>query len=459
MNPILRTDAYKMTHHLQYPPGTEHIYSYLESRDSNHVELVFFGLQMILARHFCQQVTQDHIEEAAAHCLALFGTEQYFNRAGWQRVVDEHCGYIPLEVYALPEGTVAPGRLPLMTMVNTDPQLPWVTNWAETILCQVWYPITVATNARRIKRVISQYCEKTGSEVAIWHLNDFGFRGASSVETAGIGGAAHLTSWQGTDNLYGIEYAKKYYYSGDVDLYGASVVAAEHSTITSWGYENENEAYANMIGINSELPTAIVIDSYDTMRAVRLYLGSFLKDDIEARSAPIVVRPDSGVPWEVSVHVLGALWDAFGGTVNQRGYKVLNPCVRMIYGDGINEGSIVRILQNVTNNGFAAENLIFGMGGALLQDVNRDTYKFAIKCSAIKRKGLDWQPVQKNPATDRSKASKGGRFSVQYDGEVGLYWRPLEELRDWQQNLLELTYYRGELMRDQNFNHIRHRCQ
>lgn len=410
-NFFLSTDAYKLTHHAQYPPGTQHIHSYLEARGDGTEDVVFFGLQGLLSAIEGEYLWYSgNLLEAWDKSQHVFGHD-YFNLRGWHRLLGEHEGGLPIEVRAVPEGTVVPTGNVLMTVENTDPLAPWLTNWIETRLMQVWYPTTVSTRSWRIKRLIGHYAKMCGSVVTPFHLNDFGFRGVSSMQSAAIGGAAHLVHFQGTDNLAGIEWLQEHY---GADHPGQSVMATEHSTTTSWGGPDREFAFLEHL-LEIAPPDAIVsvvADSYDFERFVSEYIGTRLKERILARPGQVVVRPDSGNPPTMALKACEILWEKFGGRENKRGYKVLDPHVGVIYGDGINEESIRHILELVTyTNGFSTDGIVFGMGGALLQDVTRDTHSFAFKASAIQVNG-EWRDVWKRPATDPAKNSKRGRLAL-----------------------------------------------
>ena len=242
-------------------------------------------------------------------------------------------------------------------------------------------------------------------------LHDFGYRGVSSEESAGIGAAAHLLNFKGTDTVAGILMLKQYYDAKGMP--GFSIPAAEHSTITSWGKEHEVDAYANMLNTYPKGLVAVVSDSYDIFNACREIWGKELKDQVEKREGTLVVRPDSGDPAQTVLKVLQILSDQFGSNYNEKGYKVLSPSVRVIQGDGVNIHSIREILRTMEANSFSADNIAFGMGGALLQSLNRDTFKFAFKASAIRINGV-WHEVFKKPVTDTSKVSKKGVLALAY---------------------------------------------
>jgi len=417
MNFLLRTDSYKFTHWKQYPPQTTGIYSYLESRGGMFPTTVFFGLQYYL-RTYLQgpRFTPQDIDAADAFCKQHFGRD-LFNRVGWLRLYEKHEGRLPVRIKAVPEGTVVPNLNVLATIENTDPDFPWLTNYLETMLLKVWYPITVATLSREIKRVIKGFLERTGDPSLLpFKLHDFGYRGVSSEETAAIGGAAHLLNFQGTDNVAGIVLLQEHYRA---QMPGFSVPASEHSTITAWGKDHETDAYRNMLTAYPEAVVACVSDSYNIFNACEKIWGETLKPDIVNRKGTLVVRPDSGDPVPVLAKVFEILGTKFGYQTNQKGYRVLPPYIRVIQGDGVNLFTIQNMLYQLSKfHGWSADNIAFGMGGALLQQLNRDTQKFAFKCSAA-RIGNEWQPVFKDPITDPGKNSKHGRLAlVEKNGQL-----------------------------------------
>lgn len=444
---ILRTDSYKVSHFKQYPPGTTHIYSYLESRGGVFPETVFFGLNYYLKEYLSKPITMADVDRAEARITKHLGPNS-FNRAGWERIVNVHKGFLPVRIKAVPEGTVVPTRNVLMTLENTDPELPWVTNYVETLLLKVWYPITVATLSREIKKVIKRYLEETGDVSGLdFKLHDFGYRGVSSEESAAIGGMAHLVNFKGTDTMIALEAAEAYY--GE-DMAGFSIPAAEHSTITAWGEEFEYEAYENMIKqFGNGALYAVVSDSYNIYNACENIWGTMLKEKVLAAPGILVVRPDSGVPHEVVRQITEILGNKFGYTVNEKGYKVLNK-VRVIQGDGITIDEIGRILEALKIRGWSADNVAFGMGGALLQQCNRDTQKFAIKASSMVRNGKI-KDVYKAPVTDNGKRSKRGKLKLVNNGGI------LETFDSHQlgTDVLQTVWENGVLVVDPTFEEIR----
>ncbi|KAH8046764.1 nicotinamide phosphoribosyltransferase [Aureococcus anophagefferens] len=293
-----------------------------------------------------------------------------------------------------------------MTVENTDPACFWLTNFVETLLVQVWYPMTVATHSREQKKVVAKYLDVTGDVAGLgFKLHDFGFRGVSSVETAGVGSCAHLVNFLGTDTVAGLVVAKDYY--GAESAAGFSIPASEHSTITSWGESQEVDAMRNMLEVYPAGLVACVSDSYDIFKACGDLWGTQLKDAVLARDGCLVVRPDSGDPPSTAMRVLAILGDKFGKEKNDKGYWVLDSHVRVIWGDGIDYEMICAVLSTLADAGWSADNIGFGSGGGLLQKLNRDTQKCAFKCSSIVVDGAA-RDVFKDPVTDKGKASKKG---------------------------------------------------
>jgi nicotinamide phosphoribosyltransferase len=453
-NILLLTDSYKVSHHKQYPPRTEAVYSYFESRGGEFPETVFFGLQYFLDEYLAGVVvTADKIDEAAAIFEAHFPGGSFFHRAGWRHIVEAHGGRLPIRVKAVPEGSVVPTGNVLMTVENTDPDCFWLTNYLETLLVQVWYPCTVATQSRAMKQTIARYLRETGTPDQLpFKLHDFGFRGVSSVETAAQGGAAHLVNFLGTDNLAGIRQAQRYY---GASMPGCSIPAAEHSTITAWGREHEADAYRNMLDQFPSGLVAVVSDSYDVLNACRAIWGKELKADIIRRDGTLVIRPDSGDPPTIVVRVLDVLGEAFGYTPNDKGYRVLDPHVRVIQGDGIDRQMLTTILEAVRANRWSADNIAFGSGGGLLQKLNRDTCRHAFKCSSVTVAGRQ-RDVFKQPVTDRAKSSKRGRLKL-IRGEAG-YATVRDTTEHPETDLLGEVFLNGELRNRQSWDAIRERA-
>lgn len=450
---ILNTDSYKVSMNQQYPPNTTGVFSYIESRGGDYPVTVFFGLQAFIKEYLLKPITQADIDEAD---LILTAHGEPFNKAAWEYILQEHDGYLPVVIKAVPEGTVVPVKNVLATIENTDPNCYWLTTWLETALLRaIWYPTTVATQSWTIKNHIMQYLIQTSdSQSSIdFKLHDFGARGVSSLESAGIGGAAHLVNFKGTDTIAGLLFARKYY---NADMAGYSVPAAEHSTVTSWGKENEVDAYRNMLKQFAKPGSivAVVSDSYDIYHACRSLWGGELKDEVINSGATLVIRPDSGIPYKVVLECLRILSEKFGYTINSKGYKEINH-VKVLQGDGINLDSIKEILFHVAVDGFSTDNVVFGMGGALLQKLDRDTQKWAMKCSSIQVDG-EWRDVFKDPIDDKGKSSKRGRITLYKPNSM--YYTAAERSESDIHEVLTTVFENGKLITEYTFDEIRERA-
>ena len=457
-NPLLATDSYKQSHFRQYPPEARKISAYIEARPNRFSDTVlFFGLQAYLKKVLLTPIRAADIEQAEAICTA-HGVP--FNRAGWQQVLEDHGGLFPLEIKALPEGTLAPSGVPLVQVENTDERMPWLTTWVETgLLRSVWYPSTVATLSFKCRKIIYEGLLKTSEDPdgqIPFKLHDFGARGVSSAESAALGGLAHLVNFAGTDTMEALEAGQVYYRA---EMAGFSIPAAEHSTMTSWGRDREEEAYANMLdqfAAPGKL-VAVVSDSYDIDNAVeRLWCGR-LKDRVLASGATVVIRPDSGDPVATPLKVLDTLWNHYGGARNKKGARVLNPAIRVIQGDGMTLDSIGHLIEALVQQDWSLDNIAMGMGGGLLQQLNRDTMRFAMKANAMQAADGTWVDVSKSPASDPGKASKAGRQAVVLE-EGRLKSVRFADAEDGRDQLLPV-YRNGVLLQDWTLEEVRARAK
>ncbi|KZN37474.1 nicotinate phosphoribosyltransferase [Pseudoalteromonas luteoviolacea] len=451
-NIILNADSYKASHFKQYPEGTSQVSSYIEPRGGHYQKAVFFGLQMFIKTYLTKPLTHNDVDEAK-EILELHSVP--FHEAGWRHIVDKHDGLLPIKIQALPEGSVVPISNALVQVINTDPKCAWLTSYVETALLRaIWYPTTVATVSYHCKQVIRKYMQETAEslEGLEFKLHDFGARGATTEEAASIGGAAHLLNFMGTDTLSAIVAARRHY---GANMPGFSIPAAEHSTITAWGKDGEKQAYENMLKQFSGPGklVAVVSDSYDLWHAIDTLWGEELKKQVENSGGTLVVRPDSGEPVKVVTTTIEKLMVKFGYRINSKGYRVLPDCVRVIQGDGIDEVSIGEILKAMQSKQLSAENITFGMGGALLQKLDRDTMQFAMKASAVKVKGL-WRDVFKDPITDHGKRSKKGRLAVVVDRYKGIKTVRESDLGS-RENLLQTVFKNGHLLIEQSFDEIK----
>jgi len=454
-NPLVYSDSYKASHWKQYPPGTEYVYSYLESRGGTFPVTLFFGLQYILKEYF-QGVFFDlyDLREAKRFYDKHMG-EGIFNYKGWEHILNNHGGFLPLKIKAVPEGLIVPTRNVLLTVENADPHVPWLTNWAETLLVQSWYPITVASQSYAIRQLMDDYMARTvgHTEGIEYKLHDFGFRGTSSVESAALGGAAHLVNFSGTDTPVAIDMAQQYY---DAGMIGNSIPAAEHSTITAWGPTAEYDAFKNMLTQYPNGPVAVVSDSFDIYKACKAWGTGALRDLVDQRDGVLVVRPDSGDPVRTVLKVLELLGENYIPQQNDMGFNTLPSNIRVIQGDGVDLGKINDILHRMEQEGWSTENITFGMGGALLQKLNRDTNQFAMKAAQVSGT-FGTRDVWKSPVDAPDKNSKQGRLKlVKSIVDNRFETRPESDQRD---DWLNTVFLNGELTQTETFDQIRTRAR
>ena len=481
-NLVLMGDAYKYSHHKFYEDNTTTVYSYMESRGGRFQETVWYGLEMFIKEYLeGVAITQEELDEAYEYLgtkHGVFGREDVFDKSKFQYIIDVHGGKLPVCIKAVPEGTVVGVKNVLMTIENTDPNCYWLTNFLETIMMQLWYPITVATLSREVKKIVIEYFQKTSDlpqhimdTVVEFVLNDFGFRGVSSVQSAGYGGSAHLINFMGSDTTVASKRICEYYNTDTV--FGLSVPATEHSIMTMKGEAGEVEMMRRTL---EKYPTGIVAcvsDSYHILRACSEKWGTELRDLILSRPAEpgnqLVIRPDSGHVINTLKEVFAILFDKFGYTVNDKGFKLLPPQVRVIQGDGVNINSIREIYEELYRLGISAENIVFGMGGKLLQaDINRDTQNFATKaCFAVvngEQRDLVKSPteVDENGELKPSfKKSKQGRLKLVKDYTNNGY-KTVTSLEDGYENaydVLKTVFEDGKLLTETPFETIRSRAK
>ncbi|KAM9216691.1 nicotinamide phosphoribosyltransferase isoform 3-T3 [Dugong dugon] len=415
-NILLATDSYKVTHYKQYPPNTSKVYSYFECREKKtenakvrkvkYEETVFYGLQYILNKYLKGKVvTKEKIQEAKEVYKEHF-QDDVFNEKGWNYILEKYDGHLPIEIKAVPEGSVIPRGNVLFTVENTDPECYWLTNW---------------------------------------------------IETAGIGASAHLVNFKGTDTVAGIALIKKYYGTKD-PVPGYSVPAAEHSTITAWGKDHEKDAFEHIVTQFSSVPVSVVSDSYDIYNACEKIWGEDLRQLIVSRSteAPLIIRPDSGNPLDTLLKVLDILGKKFPVTENSKGYKLLPPYLRVIQGDGVDINTLQEIVEGMKKKKWSIENVSFGSGGALLQKLTRDLLNCSFKCSYVVTNGLGIN-VFKDPVADPNKRSKKGRLSLHRTpaGNFVTLEEGKGDLEEYGRDLLHTVFKNGKVTKSYSFDEVR----
>lgn len=475
--PSLLCDFYKVGHKDQYVKGTTKIYSTWTPRSNKYFprtnRVVLFGLQGFIKKYLIEYFNDNFFnesEDTVVYQYVHFIKEHLGTETTGEHIRALHkLGYLPISIKAIEEGSSVSIRVPMLTIINTHPDFYWVTNYLETLLStMLWQPCTSATIAREYKRIATKYAKETCDDLSHipFQCHDFSMRGMSSLESAEISGAGHLTSFIGTDTIPAINYLKGWY--GSNSLIGSSIAATEHSVMSSHGL-NELETFRYLI--EDVYPTgfvSIVSDTYDFWKNVTETLPE-LRSKIMARDGKVVIRPDSGDPVKIIcgdpnaepntaeyVGLIESLWVIFGGKVNSKGYKVLDPHIGAIYGDSITLDRFEEILKQLKEKGFASSNIVVGVGSYTYQYNTRDTFGFAVKStySVVDEKE---RFLFKDPKTDDgTKRSQRGMVAVLENGT-----RFVDELKffDYQElahkDELKEVFRNGELKKHFTLDKIR----
>lgn len=458
------TDFYKYSHNPMYFPGTKRISSYFESRGSNLPyadSTIFAGLHYYL--HFLNGpvITAESIDMAEDMCNDVFN-QKVFEREFWEHILHKYGGKLPLEIKAVPEGTkVKTGNL-LFDVTCFDEKLLSLTNYVESLLQETWYPTTVCTVSyyikQRVKRAFKETVDEEYHGAIPYVLNDFGVRGCGEPHEAGIGGVAHLFNFLGSDNSVAYMFAK-HYYNGQRGKIISTIPASEHSVMTLCGKDGETKVFSHCMDVYPKGGISLVCDGFDVLNASSNIFGKNLKSKVENRDGFTCLRLDSGDPKATILAVLNILFEKFGYTVNKKGYKQLPDYIRIMQADGVEYDSIDEIYNMLKAEGISAVNIVFGMGGALLRKVNRDTFKFALKCSAGWRVNgvtgqleefdvqkspmeLDWKGVQRQSF----KKSKAGELKlISYEGELITVKMDDPKYAAYE-NILKIVFKDGEII-------------
>lgn len=414
INRIMLGDSYKYSHYRQYPIGAKNLYDYAEARSVKAYEnTLFFGLQAMLKLHFTDRLTMHEVVEAEQYAKA-HGIP--FDLKGWTKIVTVYNGHLPVRIKAVKEGTLVQNKNVLYTieLIVDDSEIVWLPSWLETFLMKVWYTCNVATRSFYIKAQLMDAAKQTSDAPFVdFQFHNFGDRGSSSVESAMLGGAAHLSCFLGTDNFHSLKLVN-YAYGDDINTIGYSIPATEHSTTSSWGREAEFDMVMNHLEANKDAQIiAAVGDTYDIFEFTKRVTSGEFKQKIESDNYPtFVIRPDSGYPADVLMTMINIMEaNRVEFTTNDKGFKVFKK-YRIIWGDGITEESISSMLGVLAIRKYSSENISFGSGGWLMQQHDRDTLGFAIKCSNITLLDGSEREVYKDPITDQGKKSKKGKVTL-----------------------------------------------
>jgi nicotinamide phosphoribosyltransferase len=495
LNPLTAIDFYKADHRRQYPKGTTLVYSNFTPRSTKYApkiegvndKIVFFGLQYFIKWFLIDTFNNEFFKQDKSKVVAKY-KRRMDNSLGKDAISMEHIealhdlGYLPVSIRALSEGSIVDEKIPVLTIENTHPDFFWLTNYLETILsAMIWKPCTSATTAYKYKQLMVKYAKLTGGDLNFVQFqgHDFSFRGMGGPQDAISSGAGHLISFTGTDTVPAIDFLEDYYNAdSDKELIGCSVPASEHSCLSLNGKDNEYETFKRFI--TETYPkgiVSIVSDTWDFWNVITNFLPR-LKPEILARSGgfPIdrlVIRPDSGCPVKIicgdpnapidSPEFKGAIecmWDIFGGTKTEKGYKVLDSHISIIFGDSINLDRCEQILRILKQKGFASTNVVLGIGSYTYTYTTRDTYGFAVKSTAGIVNG-EFREIFKDPKTDTGnlKKSAKGLLAVIKD-EKGEYILLDQVTRELANNCeLKEVFRDGNLLIDHKLSDIRKRIE
>ena len=462
-NRVMICDSYKMSHYLQYPHNGVNTFSYGEARSlKNYDKTLFFGLQMIWKKYFAAPLTIEEVDEAEIYTKA-HGVP--FNRKGWLKIIKEYKGYLPVTIKAVPEGLVIPNKMVLFNVKLTkkDKDLIWLPSWLEAFLMKVWYTCTVATRSYYVKEMLLENAKMTSINPNVdFSFHNFGDRGATCVEAAAFGGVAHLTCFKGTDNLNCLRYAHIFMNQPIEDI-AFSISASEHSTTTSWGKDRELDMVDNHIETNKGNPLmAAVADSYDVYNFTDKITSGKFKEKIESDDYPkFIERPDSGYAPDVMNGILNIYEkNQVQYATNERNYRTFKK-YGFIWGDGVNMEHMQDVLTTLRLRMYAIENMSFGSGGWLMQQHDRDTLGFAIKCSSITFDDESEMDVYKDPITDKGKTSKRGRVTTYFDRANDTFEVGLEDEGGsmGRPEILEVVIENGKLIKEYTLTQVRANVQ
>jgi nicotinamide phosphoribosyltransferase len=502
MNPLFLTDGYKTGHHQQYPKGTTLVYSNFTPRSNKYApkgcdQLVSFGQQMVIKqiheafdKDFFSKPKDEVCGEMKRELSMYLNTD--YDVSHFEALHD--LGYLPINVKVLEEGTLVPMRTPVLTIYNTHPDFYWITNYLETVISNLlWKPMTSATIAHAYRKLFTSWQEKTDAEkgwFVDWQAHDFSMRGLDSIDATISSGLGHLTSFSGSDSLPAIFGARKFY--NEEGFVSGSVNATEHSVMCAGSKEDEVGTFRNLMETYPTGILSIVSDTWDLWKVCTEHIVT-LKEEILARDGKVVIRPDSGDPVDIICGVgsnpdnrfksfsdfkkvypeddkttwtepqwkgvIELLWDVFGGTINEQGYKVLDSHIGAIYGDSITLDRAEQIFQRLEAKGFASTNIVLGVGSFTYQFNTRDTFGFAMKATYVEVDGVG-REIFKDPITDDGvkKSAKGLlRVAKNEDGEITLFDQV--NWYDESKGMLKTIYSNGQFENQTTLIEIRERLK
>lgn len=465
INVLTLADSYKYSHYKQYPAGVVNMYDYAEARSTKEYEqTLFVGLQGLLKEYFTAPITEEDVKEAELYA-SIHGVP--FNTAGFMKIINNYGGYFPITIKSVPEGILVPNKNILFTIELTinDSDLFWLPSWMETFLMKVWYTCTVASRSYDIKSNIIEMSKITDETPFVdYSFLNFGDRGCTSVEAANLGGFAHLTCFRGTDNFGSIKYTKEFYNVAieEIDNIGHSAVASEHSSVTAWGRNNEREMVLTYLNNNkNQNLIACVGDSYDIFKFTEMVTSGEFKEKIESDDYPtFVIRPDSGYPVDIINQILNIMEkNNVRYTLNSKGYKIFNK-YRILWSDGVTKQNIKDVLSSAILRKYSTQNFVFGMGGGLVQNLNRDTLGFAIKCSELTFDDGATLDIYKDPITDSGKKSKRGKVTTYFNKKTSEFFTDIVgKENEYIINIVQPVFVNGKLIKEYTLTQVRENVQ
>ena len=507
---ILLTDGYKLGHHFQYPKGTEMVYSNWTPRSCKYFPeasegSVVFGIQYLIKEYLIKQFNENFFNLPKERAIKEFH-DRVDNFVGISNVGIEHIealydlGYLPIEIKALPEGSVCPIRVPMMTIKNTLPEFFWLTNYLETLISSVlWLPCTSATSARLYKKELKRHAKRTSfpGDVNIgFSCHDFSMRGMAGIEAAIVSGMAHMTSFCGSETIPAIRAVEEYYNAdSSKELVAATVPATEHSVMCAGGKEDELETFRRLIcEVYPNGIVSIVSDTWDFWQVVEDFLPK-LKKEIMARDGRVVIRPDSGdpvdiicglrtnpqfntriveghyyccyAPFDIDSEYVGIsegqyygayymLGKTFGWNTTDTGFRYPSTKIGLLYGDSITLERQKQIYLRLEGASMAACNLVLGVGSFTYQFKSRDSLGFAVKATACKING-ELKEIFKQPKTDDgTKNSLKGLIAIYEENGTYVAKDCVSEAEEMA-GALEPVFVNGKLVRDNSLSEIRER--
>lgn len=500
INPLLLIDYYKAAHGAQIPQNMVKSVSYYtprRSRVKRWDQVVFFGLQAFCKtwlidyfnKYFFSRPKEEVVEEYRRVMDNTFGKGIYpLDRVG--KLHD--LGYLPIEIVALPEGTKVDMHVPIFGITNTHPDFAWLPQALESLIsAELWYPMITATVGNSYREVVDKYYNET-CEDTLPHrraLGNFDFRGDQGLDAALKAAGGWLLSFVNTATVPATPYMEKMYNCDcEKDEVGFGAVSTEHFVMCSnYAVDGDEKTFIKRLLTELYPNTSVscVCDSYDYWNVVKNILPE-LKDVILNHNGCFLVRGDSGDCVQVVTETVFELWKTFGGTVNSKGYKVLDPHVKALYGDSITIQRAEQIYQILKDNGFAACNVSLGVGSfsmhcieedrmdgtfeADLLPFTRDTFSSAIKAVYAEFKNEDGtitkRSIFKDPKTDRESSFS---FKKSQKGCCEVFWRDKWNKRltysdghTWDEvynenNMLQPVFRDGKFIKEWTLNEIRQR--